>query len=89
VEHLLRDINDPSLSTLSEQVRHKIQALKGLRERLEQMSEYLSDVIDKKIPVNKQIIYNIQVGRWGEYITPLSSSFRVLVPLTKLFFNYF
>ncbi len=89
MEHLLRDINDPSLSTLSEQVRHKIQALKGLRERLEQMSEYLSDVIDKKIPVNKQIIYNIQVGRWGEYITPLSSSFRVLVPLTKLFFNYF
>lgn len=60
VEHLLRDINDPSLSSLSEQVRHKIQSLKGLKERLDQMKEYLTAVMEKKIPVNKTIIYNIQ-----------------------------
>ena len=61
VEHLLRDINDPSLSTLSEQVRHKVQSLRGLKERLEQMKDYLSAVIDKKVPINKTVIYNIQV----------------------------
>lgn len=60
VEHLLRDINDPSLSSLSEQVRHKIQSLKGLKERLDQMKDYLTLVIEKKTPVNKTIIHNIQ-----------------------------
>lgn len=60
VEHLLRDVNDPSLSSLSEQVRHKIQALKGLKERLNQMVEYLGHVLSKKLPVNKTIIKNIQ-----------------------------
>lgn len=60
VEHLLRDVNDPSLSSLSEQVRQKIQSLKGLKERLNQMVEYLGHVISKKLPVNKTIIYNIQ-----------------------------
>lgn len=60
VEHLLRDVNDPSLSSLSEQVRQKIQSLKGLKERLIQMVEYLGHVISKQLPVNKTIIYNIQ-----------------------------
>ena len=61
VEHLLRDINDPSLSSLSEQVRHKVQSLKGLKERLDQMKSYLTSVIEKKVPINKSIIYKIQV----------------------------
>ena len=33
VEHLLRDINDPSVSSLAEQIRHKIVALRGLKGR--------------------------------------------------------
>jgi 26S proteasome regulatory subunit N8 len=61
VEHLLRDINDPSLSSLSEQVRHKVQSLKGLKERLDQIKDYLTLVIEKKTPINKTILYNIQV----------------------------
>jgi 26S proteasome regulatory subunit N8 len=37
VEHLLRDINDPSTSTLANQIKHKMAALSGLRERLEEV----------------------------------------------------
>lgn len=60
VEHLLRDINDPSVSTLANQVKHKLVALSGLRERLEEMQTYLQLVLAQKIPVNNQIIYNMQ-----------------------------
>ena len=31
VEHLLRDINDPSVSTLAATIKHKVGALRGLR----------------------------------------------------------
>ena len=31
VEHLLRDINDPSVSSLANQVRHLVQTMKGGR----------------------------------------------------------
>jgi hypothetical protein len=34
VEHLLRDINDPSTSTLAAQVKHKMAALGGLKYKL-------------------------------------------------------
>lgn len=37
VETLLRDINDPSVSSLAAQVRHKISSLKGLAQRLEEI----------------------------------------------------
>ena len=33
VEHLLRDVNDPSVSTLANQIKHKVAALAGLKER--------------------------------------------------------
>ena len=60
VEHLLRDINDPSVSSLAGQVKHKMTALAGLKERLEEMKTYLENVLDEKIPVNHQILYNMQ-----------------------------
>lgn len=60
VEHLLRDINDPSVSILAGQVKHKLLALSGLKERLEDMKIYLTNVLAKKLPVNHQIIYNMQ-----------------------------
>ena len=37
VEHLLRDINDPTVSTLAGTIRHKMTALKGLKSSLEEM----------------------------------------------------
>lgn len=60
VEHLLRDINDPSVSSLAGQVKHKMTALSGLKERLEEMKTYLANVLAHKLPVNHQIIYNMQ-----------------------------
>lgn len=60
VEHLLRDVNDPSISTLAERIRHQITALRGLRSRLTEMSQYIDDVANGKRKANNQIIYNIQ-----------------------------
>jgi 26S proteasome regulatory subunit N8 len=60
VEHLLRDINDPSTSTLANQIKHKMAALSGLRERLEEVQVYLARVLAGTLPVNNQIVYNLQ-----------------------------
>lgn len=60
VEHLLRDINDPSTSTLALQVKQKITGLKGLAERLVEIKNYLTRVVDGRIPLNNKIVYNLQ-----------------------------
>lgn len=61
VEHLLRDINDASVSTLAQSVSNKMVALAGLKTRLEEIKSYLSAVLEKKLPPSPEIIYNIQV----------------------------
>ena len=60
VEHLLRDINDPSASQLSFQIKLKLQGLVGLMERLKEMGQYLQHVLAGRLPVNHQIIGNLQ-----------------------------
>jgi 26S proteasome regulatory subunit N8 len=60
VEHLLRDIKNASASTLAVRVGDKIAALKGLNERLKKISEYLDLVANKKLPMNQDIIYQLQ-----------------------------
>lgn len=60
VEHLLRDVNDPSVSTLANQIKHKVSALGGLRAQLLEMKTYLENVLAGKLPVNNQILYNLQ-----------------------------
>jgi len=60
VEHLLRDINDPSTSHLALQIKQKVNGLKGLLTRLNEMKTYLDRVHSGKLPANNQIIYNIQ-----------------------------
>lgn len=60
VEHLLRDVNDPSVSTLANQIKHKIEALTALHTRLLEVKQYLQNVLDGRLPVNNQIIYNLQ-----------------------------
>jgi len=60
VEHLLRDINDPSVSSLAGMIRHKITGLNGLKMHLFEMGKYLDKVLSGKIPVNNKIVYNIQ-----------------------------
>jgi len=60
VEHLLREINDPSISSLANQIKHKMRGLVGLQEKLEEIHTYLLNVTQEKMPVNNNIIYSVQ-----------------------------
>jgi len=60
VEHLLRDINDPSRSSLANQVKFKIGALAELKTKLLDISTYMNNVLSGKMPVNNKIMYNMQ-----------------------------
>jgi len=60
VEHLLRDVNDPTTSTLSNRIREKIRSLGALHEKIFEMRRYLENVVEGKLPINHQISYNIQ-----------------------------
>lgn len=60
VEHLLRDIKDLSTGTLSTRVTGRLNSLRALQARLVEISEYLDGVLKGKLPVNHQIIYNLQ-----------------------------
>jgi len=60
VEHLLRDIKNASASTLAVRVGDKISALKGLAMRLKEISTYLQQVVAGKLPMNQQILYQLQ-----------------------------
>ena len=61
VEFMLKDINDSSrIGSMSKVASDKVLSFKALLDRLNQIREYLNKVINNKIPVNPQIIYNIQ-----------------------------
>ncbi|KAI8389290.1 maintenance of mitochondrial structure and function-domain-containing protein [Blakeslea trispora] len=60
VEHLLRDIKDNAVGTLSTRITSQLGSLGGLQGRLEEIQEYLQKVVSGKLPVNHQIIYNLQ-----------------------------
>ncbi|KAK4704690.1 26S proteasome regulatory subunit N8, partial [Phenoliferia sp. Uapishka_3] len=60
VEHLLRDVKNLSVGTLSSRVSDQLSSLRGLQDRLSQIKEYLESVVEGKLPVNHQIVYNLQ-----------------------------
>jgi len=60
VEHLLRDINDPSTSSLAIQIKQKLDGLVSLAQRLEEVRDYLQNVISGRLPISHQISYNLQ-----------------------------
>lgn len=69
VEHLLRDISSsssaPSSSllttqSLSTRVASQLQSLRGLHARLHEIGEYLEAVRSGKMPINHQVIYQLQ-----------------------------
>ncbi|KAJ1733996.1 proteasome regulatory particle subunit [Coemansia sp. BCRC 34490] len=60
VEHLLRDIKDSSTGTLATRISHQLTSLRGLAERLDDIRSYLQNVLDDKLPVNSEIIQNLQ-----------------------------
>lgn len=60
VEHLLRDVKNLSVGTLSSRVSDQLSSLRGLQARLSEIKHYLENVVAGKLPVNHQIIYNLQ-----------------------------
>ena len=55
-----RDINDPTVSTVANQIRSKIDALSTLKEKLLEMEAYLTAVLSGKLQPNQEIINNMQ-----------------------------
>jgi len=60
VEHLLRDIHDTSVSTLTTQVREKITSLKSLVMKLSEIERYLNLVVEGKIPSSAAVMDQLQ-----------------------------
>merc|ERR1711923_150286 len=60
VEHLLRDIKDTTVGTLSQKITNQLMGLKGLNQKLNDMHKYLQQVADGKLPMNHQITYLLQ-----------------------------
>ncbi|KAG8233223.1 hypothetical protein J437_LFUL013277 [Ladona fulva] len=60
VEHLLRDIKDTTVGTLSQRITHQLLGLKGLHSQISEIRNYLQQVVLGKLPMNHQIIYQLQ-----------------------------
>lgn len=60
VEHLLRDIRDVAVGTLSARITSQLQSLQGLHLRLRDIGSYLQKVLDGELPINHAILGNLQ-----------------------------
>eukprot|EP00800_Vazella_pourtalesii_P015102 TRINITY_DN4013_c1_g2_i1.p1 TRINITY_DN4013_c1_g2~~TRINITY_DN4013_c1_g2_i1.p1 ORF type:complete len:249 (+),score=65.77 TRINITY_DN4013_c1_g2_i1:47-748(+) len=60
VEHLLRDIRDTTIGSLSQSVNSQLQSVKGLMGHTQHIELYLAKVLDGTYPVNHNIIYLLQ-----------------------------
>lgn len=60
VEHLLRDVKDSSVGSLAGEVARMMTGLTGLKARLAEVQDYLRLVVDGTLPVNHDIIYELQ-----------------------------
>ena len=60
VEHLLRDINDPTVSTVATLVKAKLSGLSTLTEKLVEIKDYLTAVSEGRMKANSEIIANMQ-----------------------------
>lgn len=60
VEHLLRDIKDTTVGSLSQKITNQLLGLKGLNAQLRDIKSYLLKVGNANLPVNHQIVYQLQ-----------------------------
>lgn len=60
VEHLLRDINDPTVSTVASLIKGKIAGLATLTEKLHECKHYLEACVRGERKVNPEIVANLQ-----------------------------
>jgi 26S proteasome regulatory subunit N8 len=61
VEHLLRDINDPTVSTVASLIKGKMAGLATLHEKLLECKAYLESVARDQVKVNPEIVANLQI----------------------------
>ena len=80
VEHMLRDINDPSVSALGADVRAKLGGLKGLMSRLGEISGYLAKVAAGQLPPNLEALYLVQQASGPRRAAPRRAASRPLLP---------
>ena len=57
---LYRDIKDTTVGTLSQRITNQVHGLKGLNSKLLEIRSYLERVTAGKLPINHQIIYQLQ-----------------------------
>lgn len=60
VEHLLRNVKDNAVGTLSTRVTTQLNSLKALQARLEEIHDYLAKVLSGELPLNHKILNNLQ-----------------------------
>merc|ERR1711973_1009621 len=60
VEHLLRDVKDTTVGTLSQRITNQLMGLKGLNQKLRDMQSYLEKVAMGELPMNHEITYHLQ-----------------------------
>jgi 26S proteasome regulatory subunit N8 len=60
VEHLLRDINDPTISTVASLVKGKLAGLATLTEKLVECKDYVEACVRGSQKVNPEIVANLQ-----------------------------
>jgi 26S proteasome regulatory subunit N8 len=60
VEHLLRDINDPTISTVASLIKNKLSGLATLTEKLLEAKDYLEAVLRGDRPYHAEIMANLQ-----------------------------
>lgn len=53
-------LQDNTTGTLSEKVMQKLNSLKGLKKRLDELTQYLNNVIEGKLPISNEINDNLQ-----------------------------
>lgn len=67
VEHLLRDVKDSTVSNLTSEVSHMASGLRALKSRLTEVQQYLSYVLEGRLPVNHDIMYGLQVRAFRSF----------------------
>lgn len=60
VEHLLRDINDPTVSSLANLIKAKMSGLSTLTDKLVEMKDYLEAVVEGRAKLNQTVVSNMQ-----------------------------
>ena len=60
VEHLLRDINDPTIPTVTSLIKGKVTGLSTLTEKLVEAKDYLEAVVRGDLKPHPEIIANLQ-----------------------------